>query len=77
MSQSAAVAAHPALDKAMLSRATRGEQMSAGNYTLLCKTFGLDPYAFLLERPRLTLKTIAQQTVTHVEKRETQKEKHV
>ena len=67
-----AVTDHPALDKAMLSRACHGERLSAGNYLLLCRILALDPFAFLVERPRLTLKDIAKQAVTQSDKRETQ-----
>lgn len=66
-----AVAEHPALDKAMLSRARHRQQLSAGNFLLLCETFGLDPFAFLVRPPRLTLKAIAKQSVTQSDKRET------
>lgn len=67
-----ACAVHPGLDPAMLSRATRGRKMSAGNMLLLCRVFGLDPFSYLVERPRLTLKIIAEQAVTRLGKRETE-----
>lgn len=63
----------PQTDMAMLSRATRGVSISAGNYLLLCEMAGLDPYAFLDRAPhrRVTLKSIVKQPVTAGASRET------
>lgn len=67
----------PDTDRAMLSRATRGATLSAGNYLLLCHLAGLDAYAFQRldkRRPerRITLKTIRKQVVTRQVSRVTQ-----
>lgn len=67
-----ACAAHGGLDKAMLSRAVHEQKLSAANVLLLCRAFALDPFVYLVERPRLTLKSIAKQAVTHSVQRETQ-----
>ena len=66
-----AVAAHPSLDKAMLSRAIHQQHLSAGNVLLMCRIFGLEPFAYIVERKRLTLKAMAEQAVTRSDQRET------
>lgn len=56
----------PGTDRAMLSRATNGKVLSAGNYLLLCEMAGLDPYLYFerAKRKRTTMKTIVKQMVT-------------
>lgn len=63
----------PETDLAMLSRASNGITISAGNYLLLCQMAGLDPYAYLDRSPRrrVTMKSILNQAVTPPVKRET------
>lgn len=63
----------PQTDMAMLSRATRGVSISAGNFLLLCELAGLDPYLFLDREPhrRVTLKSVLRQAVTAPASRET------
>ncbi|MBB2973967.1 hypothetical protein [Mesorhizobium sp. RMAD-H1] len=63
----------PHLNTAMLSRACNGRTLSAGNYLLLCRYLGLDPFEFLIEekRPRITMKSILNQAVTASVTRET------
>ena len=48
---SAACAACPGLDKAMLSRAVNGHVLSAANHLWLCAALDLDPLYRLLARP--------------------------
>lgn len=73
----AALAARPGLDKAMLSRAVNGKPLSAANHLVVCRAFGLDPFAFLIEekQARTTLRAIAKrlsdQQVTVLATRET------
>lgn len=61
-----AVEMWPALNRAMLSRACNGMELSAANYLLVCEMAGLDPYRFLKreKQTRHTLKSILNQTVT-------------
>lgn len=63
----------PQTNKAMLSRATSGKVISAGNLLLISHLAGLDPFAFLImdKQPRVTMKSILKQSVTAVDKRET------
>ncbi|MER9471064.1 hypothetical protein [Mesorhizobium sp. M0520] len=63
----------PDTDRAMLSRATNGKTLSAGNYLLLCNYAGLDPYAYVeaAAHRRVTMKTISEQLVTPPVQRET------
>ncbi|RUM97898.1 hypothetical protein EET67_09785 [Pseudaminobacter arsenicus] len=63
----------PDTNKAMLSRATTGKPISAGNFLLLCQLAGLDPFDFLDtgKHRRVTIKTILNQSVTAAAKRET------
>lgn len=63
----------PDTNKAMLSRATTGKPISAGNFLLLCQLAGLDPFDFLDtgKQRRVTMKTILNQAVTAAAKRET------
>lgn len=72
-SQSRAAHQWPDTDKAMLSRACRGDRISAGNLLLLCRLAGLDPFAFLTvgKQSHITMKTILKQHVTVHVKRET------
>lgn len=61
------VAAFPALNVAMLSRAKNGENLTIGSFLALCKAFRLRPLDFYLagvKRRRVTRKTLLQQTVT-------------
>lgn len=73
-----AVAEWPDLNPAMLSRAINRQPLSAGNFLMLCRVFGLDPFRFLIteKRRRVTLrdirKALADQTVTELAKRETE-----
>ena len=64
----------PQTDRAMLSRATNGKPLSAGNFLLLCEMAGLDPYAFLDRDPRrhVTMKSILNHMVTQPVQRETE-----
>ncbi len=69
-----AVAAWPALNAAMISRARNGENLTIGSFLTLCKALRLRPLAFLAEgvkRRRVTRKTILQQAVTASATRET------
>jgi hypothetical protein len=61
-----AVEMWPALNRAMLSRACNGMELSAANYLLVCEMAGLDPYRFLAreKQVRHTLKSILNQPVT-------------
>ncbi len=61
-----AVEMWPALNRAMLSRACNGMELSAANYLLVCEMAGLDPYCFLMreKQVRHTLKSILNQPVT-------------
>lgn len=63
----------PETDRAMLSRASNGKTLSAGNYLLLCQMAGLDPYLYLVgaKGRRLTRKTLVKQAVTRGVPRET------
>lgn len=72
-SLSQAAAKWPETDRAMLSRATNGKTLSAGNFLLLCQMAGLDPYLYLTSAKgrRLTRKIVAQQAVTRGVARET------
>lgn len=65
-SYSKAVEMWPALNRAMLSRACNGMELSAANYLLVCEMAGLDPYRFLSRerQTRHTLKSILNQPVT-------------
>lgn len=64
-SYSQAVEHWPDADRTMLSRAINGKPLSAGNFLLLCRMAGLDPFDFLIggKRRRVTLKSILDQTV--------------
>ena len=64
----------PETDRAMLSRATNGKPISAGNFLLLCEMAGLDPYHYLKRehRRRVTMKSIVKQMVTEPVQRETE-----
>lgn len=63
----------PQTDRAMLSRATNGKTLSAGNFLLLCEMSGLDPYVYLQrgKASHLTRKTLVEQAVTRGVPRET------
>jgi len=71
-----AVAAFPALNVAMLSRAAKGQNLTPGTFLTICKAFRLKPFSFLddgvkREAPP-TRKAILKQAVTRLAARETQ-----
>lgn len=65
LSYGAAVALHPYLNKAMLSRAVCQQPVSVTSYLALCRALELEPGDYL------TVKTQENQTVTAIAKRET------
>lgn len=67
ISTRAAVAAWPALNVAMISRARNGENLTIGSFLALCRALRLRPLDFHVEgvkRRRVTRKTILRQAVT-------------
>lgn len=68
-----AVLKWPATNKAMWSRATRGQTLSAGNYLLVCRLLRISPWRFWRDGKarRVTMKTIVKQAVTAAATRET------
>ena len=65
LSYGAAVALHPYLNKAMLSRAVSQQPVSVPSYLALCRALELQPGDYL------TVKTQENQAVTAIAKRET------
>lgn len=74
LSYDGAVSRWPTLNKGLLSRACNGKPLSAGNFLHLCDLLDLDPHCYLAVRKhsRVTMKSILEQAVTAVVRRETQ-----